>query len=58
MRRTNLTGSLPHWVTASLGQGVGAGDFKARINLKGRASREACELLDQENMCRAGLQIR
>ena len=51
MRRTNLTG-----VTASLGRGVG--DFEARVNLKGWASREARELLGRENMCWTGLQIR
>ena len=51
MRKTNLTG-----VTASLGQGVG--DFEVRVNLKGWASREACELLGRENMCWARLQIR
>jgi len=51
MRRTNLTG-----VTASLSQGVG--DFEVRVNLKGWASREACELLGRENMCWAMLQIR
>ena len=36
MRKTNLTGSLPHWVRE-----WGAGDFEARVNLKGWASREA-----------------
>ena len=53
MRRTNLTGSLPHWVRE-----WGVGDFEARVNLKGWTSREARELLGRENMCWAGLQIR
>jgi len=53
MRRTNLTGSLPHWVRE-----WGVGDFEVRVNLKGWASREARELLGRENMCWAVLQIR
>jgi len=32
MRRTNLTGSLPHWVRE-----WGVGDFEARVNLKVQA---------------------
>ena len=47
MRKTNLTG-----ITTSLGLGVG--DFEARINLKGWASREVRELLGRENMCCLG----
>ena len=56
MRKTNLTGSLPHWVTALLGQGVG--DFEARVNLKGWASREAPRAIGLRKYVLSGFQIR